>query len=226
VGPGLQAITQHGLQAFLWHELPRKWLTDQRQAAHRRFAGTVAGAGRAGPLHGDLPWAPDRRGAAAYEGGGREGFWECRRAQERSGVELPDLPGPRLWFALGPVMGEQEAGAFVSVAAALELAVAGGKLRPGARGWRAAQQAVARRHLAAAGPKLDGRSWLVVVAAAERLSAWARSRGEARRALVDPVLSRLAGRPLLPVPVPPGWEEALAPLRWLLTRLARGGALR
>jgi hypothetical protein len=98
VGPGLQAITQHGLQAFLWHELPRKWLTDRRQAAHRRFAGAVAGAGRAGPLHGDLPWAPDRRGAAAYEGGGREGFRECRRAQERSGVELPDLPGPRLWF--------------------------------------------------------------------------------------------------------------------------------
>jgi hypothetical protein len=25
---GLQATTQHGLQTFLWHELPRKWLTD------------------------------------------------------------------------------------------------------------------------------------------------------------------------------------------------------
>ncbi|HEX8929415.1 MAG TPA: hypothetical protein VGA45_10910 [Actinomycetota bacterium] len=108
------------------------------------------------------------------------------------------------------------------MAAALELVVAGGKLRPGARSWRAAQQAVARRHLAAAGPELDGRSWLEVVAAAERLSAWARSRGEARRALVDPVLPRLAGRPLLPVPVPPGGEEARAPLRWLLTRAGEG----
>jgi hypothetical protein len=29
----------------------------------------------------------------AYEVGGREGFREGRRAQERSGVELPDLPG-------------------------------------------------------------------------------------------------------------------------------------
>jgi hypothetical protein len=37
----------------------------------------------------------------AYQGGGREGFREFRRAQERSGVELPDLPGPRLWFAWG-----------------------------------------------------------------------------------------------------------------------------
>lgn len=52
-------------------------------------------------------------------------------------------------------MGEQEAGAFFSVAAALELAVAGGELRPGARGWRAAQQAVARRHLAT-----PGQSWM------------------------------------------------------------------
>jgi hypothetical protein len=32
----------------------------------------------------------------------------------------------------------------------------------------------------------------------------------------------LAGRPLLPVPVPPGAEEALTPLRWLLTRAGEG----
>jgi hypothetical protein len=51
----------------------------------------------------------------AYEGGGRELLgpagrrsalaWTCRT--------LPDLPGPRLWFARGPVMGEREADAFV-----------------------------------------------------------------------------------------------------------------
>jgi hypothetical protein len=95
------------------------------------------------------------------------------------------------------------------VAAALELAVAGGELRPGAGGWRPAQQAVARRHLATPRPELDGHSWLELVAA-ERLGGWARSRGEARRALVEPVLPRLAGRPLLPLPVPPGAEGALA----------------
>ena len=136
-------------------------------------------------------------------------------------MEPPDLPGPPLWFAWGPVMGEQEAGAFFSVAAALELAVAGGELRPGARGWRAAQQAVARRHLATPRPELDGHSWLELVAA-ERLGGWARSRGEARRALVEPVLPRLAGRPLLPLPVPPGAEGALAPLRWLLALAGKG----
>jgi len=58
--------------------------------------------------------------------------------------------------------------------------------------------------------------------AAERLGEWACSRGAARRALVDLVLPRLAGRPLLPVPVPPGAERALAPLTWLL-RLAGDG---
>jgi hypothetical protein len=58
--------------------------------------------------------------------------------------------------------------------------------------------------------------------AAERLGGWARSRGEARRALVEPVLPRLAGRPLLPLPVPPGAEGTLAPLRWLLALAGKG----
>jgi hypothetical protein len=124
-------------------------------------------------------------------------------------------------------MGEQEAGAFLSVAAALELAVAGGQLRPGARGWRAAQQAVARRHLAAAGPELDGRSWLeVVVAAAERLSAWARSRGGARRALVDPVLPRWLASRCCRSPSRPARRRHWPRRAGCRNRLARGGASR
>lgn len=90
---GLQAITQHGLQTFLWHELPRKWLTDRRQTAHRRFAGAVAGAGRLA-RHAAICRGPQTAAVLqAYEGGGREGFRECRRAQERSGVELRTCPG-------------------------------------------------------------------------------------------------------------------------------------
>lgn len=118
-------------------------------------------------------------------------------------------------------MGEQEAGAFFSAAAALELVVTGDELRPGASGWRAAKQAAARRHLTAPRPELDGHSWLQAVVA-ERLGEWARSRGEARRALVEQGLARLAGRPLQPVPVPPGAQQALAPVRWLLTRAGEG----
>lgn len=219
---GLEAITQHGLQTFLWYELPRTWLTDLEGKLH-----IAASLGRLLELVGLPRYAAICRGPEttavlqAYERSGREGFRVFRRAQERSRVEPPDLPGSPLWFRWGPVMGEREAGAFFSVAAALELAVAGGELRPGARGWRAAQQAVARRRLAAPRPELDGQSWLEVVAA-ERVGEWARSRGEARRALVEPVLPRLAGRPLLPVPVPPGAEGALAPLRWLLAQASEG----
>jgi hypothetical protein len=190
---GLQAITQHGLQTFLWYELPRKWLTDLEGKLH-----IAASLGRLLELVGLPRYAAICRGPEtaavlqAYERSSREGFRVFRRAQERSGVEPPDLPRSPLWFTWGPGMGEREAGAFFSVAAALELAVAGGELRPGARGWRAAQQAVARRHLTARRPELDGRSWLEVVAA-ERVGEWARSRGEARPALVEPVLPRFAG---------------------------------
>jgi hypothetical protein len=219
---GLQVITQHGLQTFLWHELPRKWLTDLEGKLH-----IATSLGRLLELVGLPRYAAICRGPEtaavlrAYERSGREGFRVFRRAQERSGVEPPDLPGSPLWFGWGPVMGEREAGAFVSVAAALELAVTGGKLRPGARGWRAAHREVARRHLAASRPELDGQSWLEAVVA-ERLGLWARSHGEARRALVEPALSLLTSRPLLPVPVPPGADQALAPLRWLLALAGEG----
>lgn len=121
---GLQAITQHGLQALLWHELPRKWLTDRRQVARRRFAGAVAGAGRAAPLGGDLPWAPDRRGAAGLRGrrpGGLPGVPPGAEAL-RGGAAGPARAAAVVRLGAGD--GRREAGAFVSVAAALELAVA------------------------------------------------------------------------------------------------------
>ena len=180
---GLQAITQHGLRALLWHELPRKWLTDRRQAAHRRFAGTVAGAGRAAPLHGDLPWAPDRRGAAG------------RRGQPGG---LPGMP-PGAEALQGGAAGPARAAAVVRLGAGegeggrcLRLGGGGagacgrrGKLRP-------APGAGARpsRRSPAGTWRLPGWSWMGGAGwrwwwRAERRSAWARSRGEARRALVD-----------------------------------------
>jgi len=75
--------------------------------------------------------------------------------------------------------------AFVSVAAELELAVAGGKLRP--RRQELARGPASGRPPAPGGCRAGagGAEWLEVVMAAERLSAWARSHGEARRALVS-----------------------------------------
>ena len=56
----------------------------------------------------------------------------------------------------------------------------------------------------------------------ERVEEWARSRGQARRALVEPLSARLRGGP---VAVPTGAAEAVAPLRWLLARAGEGIAL-
>jgi hypothetical protein len=215
---GLETITQYGLQRFLWYELPRKWMTDLEGKRHLAMA-----LGRVFDLVGLPRYAAICRSPetdavlAAYERDDREGFAAFRRAEERSGLHPPDLPE----LTWGPVMGMQEAGAFWSTAAALELAVAGGELRPGSRGWRAGQQGIARRHLTAARPELDGRNWLEVVLG-ERVEEWGRGRGQARRALVEPLLARLRGAP---VEVPVGVAEAVAPLRWLLARAGEGIAL-
>jgi hypothetical protein len=215
---GLETITRYGLQRFLWYELPRKWMTDLDGKRHLAMA-----LGRLLDLVGLPRYAAICRSPetdavlTAYERDDRAGFAAFRRAEERSGLHPPDL----LELTWGPVMGMQEAGAFWSTAAALELAVAGGELRPGSRGWRAAQQAIARRHLTTARPELDGRTWLEVVLG-ERVEEWADSRGQARRALVEPLSARLRGSP---IEAPTGSAEAVAPLRWLLARAGEGIAL-
>jgi len=133
---GLETITQYGLQTFLWYELPRKWMTDLEGKRHLANA-----LGRLLDLVGLPRYAAICRSPEtdavldAHERGSREGFAAFRRAEERSGVHPPDLPE----LEWGPVMGMREAGAFWSTAAALELAITGGQLRPGSSGWRAAQ---------------------------------------------------------------------------------------
>jgi hypothetical protein len=148
---GLEAITQHGLQQFLWYELPRKWMTDLGGKRHLAMALGRLFALVGLPRYATICRSPETDAVlAGYERDDREGFAAFRRAEGRSGVRPPDLPE----LTWGPVMGMREAGAFWSTAAALELAIAGGELCPGGRGWRAAQRGIARRHLA-----LPGRSW-------------------------------------------------------------------
>jgi hypothetical protein len=207
---GLETITQYGLQRFLWYELPRKWMTDLDGKRHLAMA-----LGRlldlvGLPRYSAICRSPETDAVlTAYERDDREGFAAFRRAEERTGLHPPELPE----LTWGPVMGMQEAGAFWSTAAALELAVAGGELRPDGRGWRAAQQAIARRHLTAARAELDGRTWLEVVLG-ERVEEWGGSRGQARRAFLEPL------------PNPPRGEEDVFEL-WVLRDLARDlGAVR
>jgi hypothetical protein len=121
---GLQAITQHGLQALLWHELPRKWLTDRKASCTSPLCWGGCWSWSGCPLGGDLPSAPDRRGAAGLRGrrpGGLPGV------PPGAGALRGGAAGPARAAAvvrLGAGDGRREADAFVSVAAALELAVA------------------------------------------------------------------------------------------------------
>ena len=103
---GLPAITQHGLRTFLWHELPRKWLTELEGKLH-----IAASLGRLLELVGLPRYAAICRQSQtaavpqAYERSDQEGFRVFRRAQDRSGVhqdylaarclELTDQPPPR-----------------------------------------------------------------------------------------------------------------------------------
>ena len=92
---GLQAITQHGLQTFLWHELPRKWLTDLKGKLH-----IAASLGRLLELVGLPRYAAISRGPEttavlqAYERSSREGF-----------RELPSDAGALRGGAAGPAPG-------------------------------------------------------------------------------------------------------------------------
>jgi hypothetical protein len=213
-GEGLQVITQHGLQRFLWHELPRKWAGDLDDKLH-----IAASLARLLDLVGLPRYAALCRAEqtasilTAYDRDQREGFIAFQHAEQRSGVSPPDLPE----LTWGAVMGPQEATARAAIAAALELAIASGELRPGSRGWRTAQQDTARRPLTVPRRELHDRSWLEEIRS-ERATEWIRSRSPARDQLIGP----LADRVLAPTDAPEGLDQALAPLQWLLDGAAEG----
>lgn len=80
----------------------------------------------------------------AYEYSTAEGKLAFRRADAAAGIQPPDLPelsGVRQW-------GFQEASARSSAADFLELAIAGGDLVPGTRGWKSRQQELVRNRRA------------------------------------------------------------------------------
>lgn len=194
-GEGLETITLQGLQHFLWYQLPRKWITTledkQSLAASLGRLLELAGLPRYAAVCGSEETAAI---LASYERDDRQGFAAFQRAEQRSGVAPPDLAE----LAWGPVMGTEEVDAFTSTSAALELAIASGELRPGGRGWRSAQQDIARGHLTQPRAELGGRTWLHVVRA-ERLGEWARSRSSARRALVERLIAALPSRSTPPL---------------------------
>ncbi len=213
---GLAFITQERIQYYLWYSLPLKWMTD----IDHKLA-IVAALGRALDLLGLPRYAAICRSDTtsdilrAYEeddGGGLKAFHEADTA---SGIRPPDLPE----FEWGSTMGWEESRALSSTADFLELAVAGGDLVPGARGWKSRQQELVRAHLDEPRPELAGQT-LAQAILTERIEAWlASSRSETRRKL----LSSIANRLLHPIELPAGVAGDPLPLmRWLLDQLANG----
>lgn len=221
LGDGLETITQHGLQAFLWQQLPRRWAADAdgQLAVADALARLLDKLGL--PRYAEVCRSPETAAVlAAYRRSATAGSKAYREAEQRSGVAPPDLTGPTGGFAWSPVMGLDETRAYQAIAAALELAIAAGDLTPGARGWRAKQREFTHRHLTGPRMDLDGRSWAELIQT-ERRRAWRRSRGQARRQLLDAV------DPLLDDPFdrPDGATAVVEALRWLLAEAEHGLAL-
>jgi len=213
-----EAITQEVIQHFLWYSLPLKWLTE----LDHKLA--VADAlGRVLDLLGLPRYAQSCRSDTthailhAYEHGDAEGLKAFHRADVGSGIRPPDLPE----FEWGATMGLEESRALSSTAELLELAVAGGELAPGTRGWKGRQQELTRRHLNEPRPDLAGQSFALVILT-ERMDAWLGTRrSETRRAILSPIVNRLPH----PIELPTDVDDPLPPFRWLLEQLADGIAL-
>ena len=218
-GQGPHVITGHGVADFLWYQLPTKWacdLTEKLFIARAlgelfarldlpRYAAMCAADSTI-----DIITSYDRHGRAA-------GVKAYRAALAASGLQPPDLPGTLVW---GSVMGLEEAAAYWSASSALEQAIAAGKLRPGASGWRRAAARITTEFLDSLHDDVTGTTWLQWVHT-ERLQRFAESRATARARLAEPLADKLVN----PAPLPDDADEVLTPVRWLLNHAADGAAL-
>lgn len=208
---GLGALSQEGLQTFLWYGLPMKWMADGGR--HRQVAAALA---EVLDLLGMARYAAICRSPAtaeilaAYERRTGEGKKAMRRAAAASGIDPPGLDE----FAWGPIMGSVESAAWSSTADLLELAVAGGELVVGAKGWKARQVELVHAHLTTPRIELRGSTWLDAVRA-ERIETWLTTRSPTRQRLLAPLADRLAE----PCVLDPGIVDPVPPLRWLLEQL-------
>jgi hypothetical protein len=213
---GLEFITQERIQNFCWYQLPVKWFVELDEKLRVTAALPQVLDLLQLPRYAAICRSPTTREIlAAYETSTAHGKAAFRRAAASSGILPPDLPD----FEWGAVMGWQEASAWSSTADFLEVAVAGGDLVPGRRGWKARQQELTRAHLDTPQPDLLGQT-LAQVILTERAETWVNlRRSETRRRILAPIANRL----LHPAEVPAA--TAADPLRWLLDQLYGGIAL-
>jgi hypothetical protein len=216
---GLRLVTQERIQTFCWYELPVKWLTslDHKVRITRALARALDLLGL--PRYAVICRSDTTREILnAYETSIEKGKAAFRHAAAASGIQPPDLPE----FEWAAAMGLQEATAWSSTAEFLELAVVGGDLVPGARGWKTHQQELVRRHLSL--PRVDqlGQT-LAQLILTERAETWVNvRRSETRREILAAIANRLLHPAQLPTEAA---DDPLPRLSWLLRELDGGIAL-
>jgi hypothetical protein len=217
-GAPLTHLSQAGLQEFLWHQLPVKWLAETRELHEVAWSladlFTAAGLER----YAALCRAPQtHRLLDAWQDNDHEPARNSmKQAIRASGVEPPDTPVMR-W---GSVPGEAEQSARKRVRQALEQAIDAGDLVPGRRGCR--QLALRITEVSLMLPRLDQRGATLLQAVfRERGSSWAAEYPPVRQDLLSEMLPLLAGE----VAVPVAAGTCLMPLRWLLERIGDGVTL-
>jgi hypothetical protein len=216
---GLSLVTQERIQTFCWYELPVKWPTGLDHKV--RVAGALARAldllGL--PRYAAICWSDTTRGILdAYEASLEKGKAAFRHAAAASGIQPPDLPE----FEWGAAMAVQEASAWSATDEFLELAVVGGDLVPGARGWKTRQQELARRYLSTPRAELMGQT-LAQLILTERAETWVNLRRSGTR---RQILAAVANRLLHPAQLPAdAAAHPLPRLSWLLGELDSGIAL-
>lgn len=216
-GPG--ALSQAGLQDWLWHKLATKYLTDEtgymaRLAEAAALLFDELGLARYATICRSDTTA---RVHDAYGSSTAEGLRALKAAVAASGIEPPDIDG----FSWGEVSGLEEAGARSAVEAALEQAIATGVLVVGGRGWRQAQQSITAATLDGLHPTQPAQSWRTALVT-ERVGAWTAAR---RSDELSRLRRRLANRLLHPTAAPADLDEHLAPLLWLLDNFGDEQAL-
>ncbi|PSK97336.1 hypothetical protein CLV63_10854 [Murinocardiopsis flavida] len=205
-GQGLESLSQRAVQEFCWYVLPVRFT---RETGDRLNVATSLGRLFSlldMPRYADIcTSAATRDILACYDSAHDAGLTAYERQMRASGIEPPDL-SELTW---GTPLGTAETDAYHATSAALELSIAVGDIRPGTRGWRAAQEQHARSFLTQPDPQ--GRSRLDRIRE-ERVRDWLASPSHPHRQRFWPLLGQI----ITGAETPPGAADALAPVQRLL----------
>ncbi|MCL2583449.1 MAG: hypothetical protein FWE35_13455 [Streptosporangiales bacterium] len=212
-GGGLGAVSMLRLQEFLWHALPSSWPVPPE--SHLAIAGALsrllalAGMDRYAEV---CSSGETEEIILAYGQSSRDGEDAWQRAADTSVAAPPDTD--LLAWSATPEMGPDERSAYESCAAAIEMAIACGDLKPGISGWKTKRTALVDGWLTRAdGPDAPD-PWLSRISA-ERIHEWAHGHPGERAQMARHIVPRLLEPPVLP-------GEPLPSLRWLLRHADAG----